>query len=109
MKVLISKFKVTSEILNKLSEGLTKNLFKMGTTIVYHGQKPLAAIFIHSGLVTIKKNNKIKETIGPGHLIAYDEFLNKKSLAYDIEVSAATELSWVGPETLESLISSRPH
>lgn len=74
------------------------------TTLIYHGHRPISAIYISSGEVYLKKLNKVVATIGPGKLIAFEEYINKTVLKVDIEAGPSTVIYWLSNDLLQKII-----
>ena len=106
MNKLISTLKITDKKLNSIQHLLKKNTYKDKATLLYQGQLPVSAIFIHEGHVSIVKRKKVRKVIGPGYLIMFDEFLNKLSLKFDVEVESTTIISWLSIEAVQGLINN---
>lgn len=103
MSSIVSKIEIPESEITSLDEDLKKNFFKETVTLIYPGQRPLAAIYIHSGQVIVLKNNKIAEIIGPGKLIIPDEFKQKLILKVELVVAASTMISWISLDTIQKL------
>lgn len=104
MSLIISKIDISAEEITALDHSLKKNFFKKTATLLYPGQKPVAAIYIHDGQIIVLKRNKIAEIIGPGKLIMPLEFINKKDLKFELVVAASTVISWISHETLQKIL-----
>ena len=107
MNKLVSTLKINETKINSVQHLLKKNVYTDKATLLYQGQLPVSAIFIHQGQVSIVKRNKVKKVIGPGYLIVFDEFINKLSLKFDVEVEATTIISWLSLDVVQGLISNQ--
>lgn len=95
MKKMISNFKINIAKYAKEIKKLSSAVYSQNATILYTGQKPLAAILVIDGIVNIKKNRKVVAKFLAGSIIAHTEFLFQTSIAYDVEIVDQTKIAWI--------------